>query len=114
MSLIKTKKISTLLIGHVNKEGNLAGPKVLEHLVDAVFLLEGERDQSLRLLRSVKNRYGTVNEVGMFEMDSNGLQELRNPAEKNSPKSACKFFRLMFNNYDGRKSANFDGSSGPS
>ena len=54
MSLIKTKKISTLLIGHVNKEGNLAGPKVLEHLVDAVFLLEGERDQSLRLLRSVK------------------------------------------------------------
>ncbi len=82
MSLIKTKKISTLLIGHVNKEGNLAGPKVLEHLVDAVFLLEGERDQSLRLLRSVKNRYGTVNEVGMFEMDSNGLQELRNPAEK--------------------------------
>lgn len=82
MSVIKTKKISTLLIGHVNKEGNLAGPKVLEHLVDAVFLLEGERDQSLRLLRSIKNRYGTVNEVGMFEMDEKGLRELKNPSER--------------------------------
>lgn len=91
MSLIKTKKISTLLIGHVNKEGNIAGPKVLEHLVDAVFLLEGERDQSLRLLRAVKNRYGTVNEVGMFEMNEKGLNELRNPAEiimANRPKDA--------------------------
>ncbi len=82
MSVIKTKKISTLLIGHVNKEGNLAGPKVLEHLVDAVFLLEGERDQSLRLLRSIKNRYGTVNEVGMFEMNESGLSELKNPSER--------------------------------
>ncbi len=91
MSVIKRKKISTLLIGHVNKEGNIAGPKVLEHLVDAVFLLEGERDQTLRLLRSIKNRYGTVNEVGMFEMNEKGLTELRNPAEKimeNRPKNA--------------------------
>lgn len=91
MSFIKSRKISTLLIGHVNKEGNIAGPKVLEHLVDAVFLLEGERDQSLRLLRSLKNRYGTVNEVGIFEMDTQGLQELKNPAEKilqNRPKNS--------------------------
>lgn len=82
MSLIKTKKISTLLIGHVNKDGNIAGPKVLEHLVDAVFILEGERDQSLRLFRAVKNRYGPVNEVGIFEITEKGLLELKNPAEK--------------------------------
>ncbi len=81
MHLIKTLKITTLLIGHVNKEGNIAGPKVLEHLVDTVLILEGERDQELRMLRSVKNRFGSVNEVGLFEMKEEGLAELKNPGQ---------------------------------
>lgn len=82
MSVIKRMRIPTLLIGHVNKDGNIAGPKVLEHLVDAVLLLEGERDQEFRMLRALKNRYGTVSEVGLFEMQSSGLQEIKNPAER--------------------------------
>lgn len=82
MNSIKTHKIPTLLIGHVNKEGNIAGPKVLEHLVDTVLILEGERDHELRLLRAVKNRFGPVNEVGLFEMSADGLQELKNPGER--------------------------------
>lgn len=91
MQTIKTLGIATLLIGHVNKEGNIAGPKVLEHLVDAVLLLEGERDHNLRLLRAIKNRYGSVNEVGIFEMTSRGMEELKNPAERvleSRPKNA--------------------------
>ncbi len=75
----------------MNKEGNLAGPKVLEHLVDTVLILEGERNQELRLLRATKNRFGGISEVGLFEMRENGLQELKNPSEwilKNRPKNA--------------------------
>lgn len=82
MNQIKSLTIPTLLIGHVNKEGNIAGPKVLEHLVDTVLLLEGQRDQTLRMLRAVKNRYGPVSEVGLFEMKTEGLMELKNPAER--------------------------------
>lgn len=82
MNCIKTHKIPTLLIGHVNKEGNIAGPKVLEHLVDTVLILEGERDHELRMLRAVKNRFGPVNEVGLFEMTESGLSELGNFGEK--------------------------------
>src|SRR3989338_2151066 len=89
MNAIKTYKIPTLLIGHVNKEGNIAGPKVLEHLVDTVLLLEGERDHEMRMLRATKNRFGAVSEVGLFEMSSKGLEELKNPGERileNRPK----------------------------
>ena len=89
MNAIKTYKIPTLLIGHVNKEGNIAGPKVLEHLVDTVLLLEGERDHELRMLRATKNRFGAVSEVGLFEMSSKGLEELKNPGQRileNRPK----------------------------
>ncbi len=68
------------LIGHVTKEGNLAGPKTLEHMVDAVLYLEGERFQAYRLLRATKNRYGPTNEVGVFEMAGDGLQEVANPS----------------------------------
>lgn len=91
MNTIKTLKIPTLLIGHVNKEGNIAGPKVLEHLVDTVLILEGERDHELRMLRAVKNRFGPVSEVGLFEMSEDGLREVKNPGERvleNRPKDA--------------------------
>jgi len=79
MHAIKTHKIPTLLIGHVNKDGKIAGPKVLEHLVDTVLILEGERDQTLRMLRAVKNRFGSVSEVGLFQMNEEGLKEISNP-----------------------------------
>ncbi len=82
MSFVKPRGITTILIGHVNKEGNLAGPKVLEHLVDTVLMIEGERDQSLRLIRSVKNRFGSVNQVGILEMDSEGLRDSSDWDEK--------------------------------
>jgi DNA repair protein RadA/Sms len=82
MNTIKTLGIPTLLIGHVNKDGKIAGPKVLEHLVDAVLVLEGERDRELRMLRAVKNRYGSISEVGLFEMEASGLQEIKNPGER--------------------------------
>ncbi|MBU0981340.1 DNA repair protein RadA [Patescibacteria group bacterium] len=81
MNHIKTNKIATLLIGHVNKDGNIAGPKVLEHLVDTVLLIEGERDHSIRSLRAVKNRFGPVSEVGLFEMKEEGMMEVSNPSE---------------------------------
>ncbi|MFA5855267.1 MAG: DNA repair protein RadA [Candidatus Gracilibacteria bacterium] len=82
MNEIKSRKIPLLLIGHVNKEGSIAGPKVLEHLVDTVLILEGERDHELRLLRVLKNRFGPVNEVGLFEMTATGMRELKNPGER--------------------------------
>ncbi|MDD3375654.1 MAG: DNA repair protein RadA [Candidatus Omnitrophica bacterium] len=79
--LAKTKSIAIILIGHVTKEGALAGPRVLEHLVDTVLYFEGERYSSYRILRTTKNRFGSTNELGVFEMTSNGLQEVRNPSE---------------------------------
>lgn len=91
MNTIKTAHIPTLLIGHVNKDGNIAGPKVLEHLVDTVLLLEGERDHELRMLRAIKNRFGPVSEVGLFEMTGEGLTELKNPGQRvleNRPENA--------------------------
>jgi DNA repair protein RadA/Sms len=79
--LAKSSGISVFLIGHVTKEGTLAGPRVLEHIVDTVLYLEGERFQSYRLLRSVKNRFGATSEVGVFEMREGGLIEVNNPSE---------------------------------
>lgn len=72
MQLAKKQEISFLLVGHVNKEGAIAGPKVLEHIVDAVLLFEGERALSYRVLRATKNRYGSTNEIGVFEMRKEG------------------------------------------
>jgi DNA repair protein RadA/Sms len=72
--------VSVFLIGHVTKEGGLAGPKTLEHIVDAVFFFEGDRFQAFRILRSAKNRFGSTNEVGIFEMLSTGLAEVENPS----------------------------------
>ncbi len=69
-----------LLVGHVTKEGSIAGPKVMEHIVDAVLIFEGDRYQSCRILRAVKNRFGSTNEIGVFEMNDSGLSEVENPS----------------------------------
>jgi len=79
--LAKTSGISVFVIGHVTKEGTIAGPRVLEHIVDTVLYLEGDRFQAYRLLRSVKNRFGATSEVGVFEMREGGLEEVTNPSE---------------------------------
>ena len=80
MRCIKALEIPTILVGHVNKDGAIAGPKVLEHVVDAVLYLEGDRHLSYRILRAVKNRYGSTNEIGVFDMQDNGLHEVENPS----------------------------------
>jgi len=79
--LAKSSGIAVFLIGHVTKEGTIAGPRVLEHIVDTVLYLEGDRFQSYRLLRSVKNRFGATSEVGVFEMRERGMVEITNPSE---------------------------------
>lgn len=81
MSLAKQDNISILLVGHVTKEGNLAGPRILEHMVDTVLYFEGEKYHSYRILRATKNRFGATNEVGMFEMSDDGLNQVTNPSE---------------------------------
>lgn len=98
MRTAKSLSIPVIMVGHVNKDGNIAGPKVLEHIVDAVLYFEGERNLSFRILRAVKNRFGSTNEIGVFEMMERGLCEVENPSEmlisgrpKNTPGScvAC-------------------------
>jgi len=81
LRLAKAQTFPLFLVGHVTKEGAIAGPRVLEHMVDTVLYLEGERFHSFRLLRSVKNRFGSTNEVGVFEMAEKGLVEVKNPSE---------------------------------
>ena len=81
MRVCKSRGITTIIIGHVTKEGNIAGPRVLEHMVDTVLYLEGERYFSYRILRGVKNRFGSTNEIGMFEMKGEGLVEITNPSQ---------------------------------
>ena len=77
----KNEGISVILVGHVNKEGGIAGPKVLEHMVDAVLNFEGDRRQTYRIIRANKNRFGSTNEIGVFEMTDKGLKEVPNPSE---------------------------------
>lgn len=81
MHTAKSYGIPIFVIGHVNKDGAIAGPKVLEHIVDTVLYFEGERNYSYRILRSVKNRFGSTNEIGVFEMTQNGLMEVENPSQ---------------------------------
>lgn len=81
MSLAKQEGISIILIGHVTKDGNIAGPKVLEHMVDTVLSFEGDQSYQFRLLRTTKNRFGAANELGVFQMSSDGLREVTNPSE---------------------------------
>jgi Predicted ATP-dependent serine protease len=81
MQLAKGLGITIFLVGHVTKEGTVAGPRVLEHMVDTVLYFEGDRHASYRILRSVKNRFGSTNEIGVFEMRDKGLVEVENPSE---------------------------------
>ena len=81
MHLSKSQGITVFIVGHINKDGNIAGPKVLEHMVDCVMYFEGEPNTSYRLLRAVKNRFGSTNEIGVFEMVETGLKEVPNPSQ---------------------------------
>ncbi|MED3661678.1 DNA repair protein RadA [Ureibacillus sp. FSL K6-8385] len=81
MRIAKTKGIATFLVGHVTKEGQIAGPRILEHMVDTVLYFEGERHHTYRILRSHKNRFGSTNEIAIFEMIHSGLKEVLNPSE---------------------------------
>ncbi len=81
MQIAKGMGISIFIVGHVTKEGNVAGPRVLEHMVDTVLYFEGDRHASYRILRAVKNRFGSTNEIGVFEMRNTGLEEVKNPSE---------------------------------
>ena len=80
IALAKEREIATVLVGHVTKDGSIAGPRVLEHLVDVVLQFEGERHSALRLIRAAKNRYGTADEVGCFEMREGGIAGLEDPS----------------------------------
>ncbi len=79
--IAKTQNIAILIVGHVNKDGAIAGPKVLEHMVDTVLYFEGDKQHTYRLLRAVKNRFGSTNEIGVFDMNESGLCEVENPSE---------------------------------
>ena len=81
MQLAKGQGITVFVIGHVNKEGSIAGPKVLEHMVDCVLYFEGDQHMTYRILRAAKNRFGATNEIGVFEMENDGLIEVENPSE---------------------------------
>ncbi len=77
----KTTGVAVFLVGHVNKEGGISGPKILEHMVDTVLYFEGDRTQAFRVIRAIKNRYGSTNEIGVFDMTDKGLKEIPNPSE---------------------------------
>ncbi len=81
LKMAKQSALPVIIIGHINKDGQLAGPKVLEHIVDTVLQFEGDRNHNYRILRSMKNRFGSTSELGIFEMDSGGLKEVPNPSE---------------------------------
>lgn len=81
LKIAKTNGIAIFIVGHVTKEGAIAGPRMLEHMVDTVLYFEGEKHHSFRILRAVKNRFGSTNEIGIFEMHENGLQEVANPSQ---------------------------------
>lgn len=81
MRIAKENYIATFLVGHVTKEGSIAGPKILEHIVDCVLYFEGERQRAYRIIRAIKNRFGSTNEIGVFEMGNTGLSEILNPSQ---------------------------------
>lgn len=81
IKLAKTEGISVIIVGHVNKDGGIAGPKVLEHMVDTVLYFDGDKQYAYRMLRAAKNRFGSTNEIGIFEMEAEGLCEVENPSE---------------------------------
>ena len=112
MRTAKSLDIPILVVGHVNKDGAIAGPKVLEHIVDAVLYFEGDRQMSYRILRAVKNRYGSTNEIGVFEMAENGLREVENPSMMLLSGRPKKRLRHMRGLRDGGYPANISGGSG--
>jgi DNA repair protein RadA/Sms len=81
MKIAKKNNITIFIVGHITKSGNIAGPMTLEHMVDTVLFMEGDNTHSFRLLRSKKNRFGSTNEVGIFDMDEKGLKEVSNPSQ---------------------------------
>ena len=81
LSVAKSLEIPTFIVGHVNKDGAIAGPKVMEHIVDTVLYFEGDKTLPYRVLRAAKNRYGSTNEIGMFDMTGEGLEEISNPSQ---------------------------------
>ena len=105
MNLAKGDGISIFIVGHVTKEGVVAGPRVLEHMVDTVLYFEGERNASYRILRGVKNRFGSTNEIGVFEMEAEGLREVLNASEymlEGKPRGGFRFCGDLF--YGGNSS----------
>ena len=95
MRVCKSRNITTIIIGHITKDGSIAGPRVMEHMVDTDLYLEGERYFSYRILRGVKNRFGSTNEIGMFEMRDEGMCEITNPSDilisenEDNPSGSC-------------------------
>lgn len=81
MTHMKSQNITTFIVGHINKEGSIAGPKILEHMVDTVIYFEGDQYGQYRILRAIKNRFGNANEIGIFEMNESGLEEVENPSK---------------------------------
>lgn len=81
MRLAKSEEIPIFIVSHVNKDGGIAGPKIMEHIVDTVLYFEGEKQMSYRILRAIKNRFGSTNEIGVFQMDDSGLTQVENPSE---------------------------------
>lgn len=96
MQLAKTREIAIVLVGHVTKEGSLAGPRVLEHLVDCVLHFEGERDRTFRMLRASKNRFGSVDELGVFEMGERGLEEVQDASARFAAEATCNPGSVIF------------------
>ena len=95
MQIAKGQGVSIFIVGHVTKEGNVAGPRVLEHMVDTVLYFEGDRHASYRILRAVENRFGSTNEIGVFEMRSTGLEEVKNPSEFMLNGKPSEHFRVV-------------------
>ena len=81
MRMAKSEEIPVFIVSHVNKDGGIAGPKIMEHIVDTVLYFEGDKQLSFRILRGIKNRFGSTNEIGVFSMDDDGLREVKNPSE---------------------------------
>ncbi|MFT6263490.1 MAG: DNA repair protein RadA/Sms, partial [Dasania sp.] len=105
VSFAKSYDISVVLVGHVTKEGQIAGPRVVEHMVDTVLYFEGDRQHQYRLLRAVKNRFGAIDEIGVFEMAENGLQEVKNPSALFiSERSQIKAGSAIFAGIEGTRS----------
>ena len=108
LQIAKGMQIPVFIVGHVTKDGSVAGPRVLEHMVDTVLYFEGDRHASYRILRAVKNRFGSTNEIGVFEMRQEGLAEVKNPSEfmlDGRPEGASGFSGCLFH---GGKQADYD------